>query len=42
MKKSLCDIFEKTMSARTDGRIDPLSSISELDTGVNKTLNQEN
>ncbi len=42
MKKSLCDIFEKIMSATTGGRIDPLSNISELDTGVNKTPNQEN
>lgn len=32
----------RTTSARTGGRIDPLSNISELDTGVNKTPNQEN
>lgn len=32
----------RTTSARTGGRIDPLSNISELDAGVNKTPNQEN
>lgn len=31
----------RTTSARTGGRIDPLSNISELDTGVNKNPNKE-